>query len=239
MNNIGKHIRSLRNAKNMTQEALAEALFVTRQTISNYETGKSQPDIDTLLKISQALNTDINTLIYGPPVPESRRNAMRWLIISGCLLFLFGVSYLVLTHVVGQVDELRRHLYLLPLWHIWRPPLFFLLGWFLFHGIGTLCSAKPFHFQYIHIVRLVLYILLGVLFLLPIPYTAYFCTAAIQVSTTGSVSMFFPYIPVYYEITNFVLQIIYGYPFAISLFAGVCWLFGIPHQHKYKNADKL
>ena len=42
MRDIGKNIRSLRMQKGMTQEQFAEKLFVTRQTVSNYETGVSQ-----------------------------------------------------------------------------------------------------------------------------------------------------------------------------------------------------
>lgn len=38
MRDIGKNIKTLRTAKGMTQEELAAALFVTRQTVSNYET---------------------------------------------------------------------------------------------------------------------------------------------------------------------------------------------------------
>lgn len=41
MANIGKNIRLLRSAQNMTQDQLAEALHMTRQTVSNYETGVS------------------------------------------------------------------------------------------------------------------------------------------------------------------------------------------------------
>ncbi len=41
MANVGKNIRRLRNEKRMTQDELAEKLFVSRQTISNYETGGS------------------------------------------------------------------------------------------------------------------------------------------------------------------------------------------------------
>ena len=41
MRDIGKNIRTLREKKGMTQEELAQALFVTRQTVSNYETGVS------------------------------------------------------------------------------------------------------------------------------------------------------------------------------------------------------
>ena len=41
MRDIGKNIRQARERKGCSQEQLAELLFVTRQTISNYETGDS------------------------------------------------------------------------------------------------------------------------------------------------------------------------------------------------------
>lgn len=39
MRDIGKNIRELRQRQNMTQDELAARLFVTRQTVSNYENG--------------------------------------------------------------------------------------------------------------------------------------------------------------------------------------------------------
>lgn len=41
MANIGKNIRNMRNKNRMTQNELGEKLFVSRQTVSNYETGVS------------------------------------------------------------------------------------------------------------------------------------------------------------------------------------------------------
>lgn len=41
MTNIGKNIRILRTEKKMTQDELAEKLFVSHQTVSNYERGVS------------------------------------------------------------------------------------------------------------------------------------------------------------------------------------------------------
>ena len=49
----------------LTQEELAEKLSVTRQAISNYETGKTQPDIETLNKIASILEVSVEELIYG------------------------------------------------------------------------------------------------------------------------------------------------------------------------------
>ena len=58
MRDIGKNIRQLRTQKNMTQDELAKKLFVTRQTVSNYETGKSRPDVEMLDRIAQMLETE-------------------------------------------------------------------------------------------------------------------------------------------------------------------------------------
>ena len=55
MASVAKHIRALRNKRQLTQEELAEKLFVTRQAVSNWETAKSQPDVETLEKIAAAL----------------------------------------------------------------------------------------------------------------------------------------------------------------------------------------
>ena len=55
MASVGSHIRRLRAAKHMTQEELAERLFVTRQAVSAWETGKALPDVETLERIAEAL----------------------------------------------------------------------------------------------------------------------------------------------------------------------------------------
>lgn len=75
MANIAKNIRLLRTAQDLTQDQLAEKVHVTRQTVSNYENGKSQPDIDTIIRLAEALQADPNTLIYGIPAPPERKRA--------------------------------------------------------------------------------------------------------------------------------------------------------------------
>ena len=97
MANVGKNIRILRTRKKMTQDALAEKLFVSRQTVSNYETGKTRPDIDTLVKIADIMEVDVNVLIHGMPSQENTRNAgirstalLAATVIFGFLLFSFS-----------------------------------------------------------------------------------------------------------------------------------------------------
>ncbi|MBQ8524816.1 MAG: helix-turn-helix domain-containing protein [Clostridia bacterium] len=62
---VGKNIKKIRTELNMTQEELAEKISVTRQAISNWETEKTQPDIETLERISEVLGVTIEELIYG------------------------------------------------------------------------------------------------------------------------------------------------------------------------------
>ena len=49
--NLGEKIRQARREKGMTQEQLAQALFVSRQTVSNWENGRTEPDYQTLTRL--------------------------------------------------------------------------------------------------------------------------------------------------------------------------------------------
>ena len=60
---IGKNILKIRKDNNLTQDDLAEKYYVTRQTISNWETGKSYPDLETLVKISDDFNISLDILL--------------------------------------------------------------------------------------------------------------------------------------------------------------------------------
>ena len=62
---VGKNIKKHRTELNMTQEELADKISVTRQAVSNWETEKTQPDIETLERISEVLGVTIEELIYG------------------------------------------------------------------------------------------------------------------------------------------------------------------------------
>lgn len=103
MNSIGKNIRNLRKQKKMSQEQLAGLLHVTRQAVSNWETGKSQPDIETLEAIAGAFDTDILMVLYGRRQEEADaearqaqkkqciKNALLWgvLALTGILIYVF------------------------------------------------------------------------------------------------------------------------------------------------------
>ncbi len=62
---ISTQIKQQRMRLQLSQESLAEKVFVTRQTISNWETGKSYPDIQSLLLLSSLFDISLDQLIKG------------------------------------------------------------------------------------------------------------------------------------------------------------------------------
>jgi transcriptional regulator with XRE-family HTH domain len=62
---IGKQIKSLRAHKSYSQDDLALKIFVSRQTISNWENDKNYPDIKSLLLISSLFDISLDQLIKG------------------------------------------------------------------------------------------------------------------------------------------------------------------------------
>lgn len=62
---LQNQIRKHRTGLNLSQEDLAEKVYVTRQTVSNWENGKSYPDIHSLLLLSSLFNISLDQLIKG------------------------------------------------------------------------------------------------------------------------------------------------------------------------------
>jgi len=63
--NISSTIREQRNKLSLSQEELGERVYVTRQTISSWENGKSYPDINSLILLSQVFCMTIDNLVKG------------------------------------------------------------------------------------------------------------------------------------------------------------------------------
>lgn len=62
---IEKRIIELRKKNNLSQKDLANKMYVTDKTISSWETGRTEPDIDAIVNLSEILNTSIGYLING------------------------------------------------------------------------------------------------------------------------------------------------------------------------------
>ena len=170
MRDIGKNIRSLREGKDLTQEQLAERLFVTRQTVSNYETGRSRPDVEMLLKIAEVLDVDANTVIYGKePSPEQclERNA---LVAAVLLTLVLGAIWFLLTPAAQE--HRRMHFNTLPLimLHIFiLPGLLLTVGWTLMQSFHVFLGAKRLKEEKSRLFRRFLLVTLAIWLLLVLP----------------------------------------------------------------------
>ena len=69
--NLGERLTKLRRSKGLSQEQLAEELYLTRQTISKWELNQSTPDIDYLVKISNYFGVTTDYLIKGEQPKDS------------------------------------------------------------------------------------------------------------------------------------------------------------------------
>ena len=59
-------LKSLREKNNLTQEQMAERVMVTRQAVSRWETGETQPNPETLKLLSKEFDVSINTILGTP-----------------------------------------------------------------------------------------------------------------------------------------------------------------------------
>ena len=92
MTTVGSNIKEKRKSLNITQEELAEKLSVTRQAVSNWENGKTEPDIETLANIADIFGTSTDILINKNSAEKERNIKINpRLLLSAILLTLFLV----------------------------------------------------------------------------------------------------------------------------------------------------
>ena len=72
--NFASNLQKLRKKENMSQEALAEKLDVTRQSVSKWESGSSYPEMDKLISICKIFNVDMDTLVNGDVLDEKKQD---------------------------------------------------------------------------------------------------------------------------------------------------------------------
>ena len=74
LNKISNFIKAKRKELGITQDELAEKLFVTEKAISRWETGRGTPDISLLLPLSKELNIDVSELLNGEENKKSKND---------------------------------------------------------------------------------------------------------------------------------------------------------------------
>ena len=137
-------LRDLREDRDLKQSDVAEATGIDQRTLSNYETGKSRPDIEMLTRIAETLETDPNTVLYGIPQKVNRERMVLKLCISATLLVIALIGY-------GHLADLARDL---AQWQydqrlsmagvmLVLPILAFLFGWTAMQALGVFAKLSP------------------------------------------------------------------------------------------------
>lgn len=229
MRDIGKNIKTLRVMKNMTQEELSELLFVTRQTVSNYENGKSRPDVDMIIKIAEVLDADVNAVIYGMPTPPDRKKAYIKLGVCYGLLVILAVLYLVLAPIAEQwrYTHFRTGLQDVLILYI-RPFILILFGWGILHGLSLALQFKELNGKYVKPCK---WVLIGVTVLLlvsTLPWMIFHIYGDCLAATTGSVMISLPNIPVISDIMWLAMMMDAKAPAVYALIGGALRLFRFP-----------
>ena len=138
MSAVAENLKRVRRLRGVSQDALAKQLFVTRQAISNWENGKTQPDLDMLEKIAHALDVDMTELIYAQRGGQAFLNRRKQrVLVTVVLLILLAV----LIMAGPPLLEIRRSFsrrYYVPPWflmiYFWRN--------FLVYGVAELCIVS-------------------------------------------------------------------------------------------------
>ena len=105
---LGSQIKKYRGELKLSQDALAEKIYVSRQTISNWETEKNYPDVNSLIRMSEVFGVSVDVLLKGD-VEEMKKiikeddikefTKLSWL--YTILLFLMLITPIPLAKFLG------------------------------------------------------------------------------------------------------------------------------------------
>lgn len=103
MTKISKNIKRLRANQNLSQEALAEKLFISRQAVSSWENDRTQPDIEMIGKLAEVFNVSVEELIYGEKrktnleneEPQFNRKLIIIFSILGSVFIAIGIIFFI------------------------------------------------------------------------------------------------------------------------------------------------
>ena len=116
---LQENLRTLRKARGLSQEDLAQRLHITRQTLSKWENGLSVPDAQLLLRLAEILEVSVAQLLEGSSEPgqeegeqisvaeqlerlnallaeRNRRSRRIWRIVAGVLIGAVALTALAL-----------------------------------------------------------------------------------------------------------------------------------------------
>lgn len=142
---FGEKLQKLRESRGLTQEQLAEALFVSRTAISKWETGRGYPSIDSLKEISKFFSVTIDELLSGEKLisiaeKENKSNIQKMCDLLSGIVDLFSFILIVLPLYPYTIDG---YIYSVNLFsYTETTPLNLLIYWIMFLALIVVGIAK-------------------------------------------------------------------------------------------------
>ena len=141
---FNEKIQELRKSRGLTQEELAEALFVSRTAISKWESGRGYPNIDSLKQISNYFSISIDELLSGDKLITIAENENRTNLKNmGNMLFgivdVFSFIMIILPLYPNQIDD---YIYSVNLFHYTQTAVFNLVIMWSFYLLNSLNGLR-------------------------------------------------------------------------------------------------
>ncbi len=136
MDRFTQNLRRARKAAGLTQQQLADRLHVTRQSVSSWELGRTEPDLQTLTELAEVFGTDAGSLLGEagrPAYPRlQKRFVTGFVVCAGLLLAVSGLEL----GLFAYWRKLLLHGYSPALYaaQLSVPPLLWYLA-----GLGAVC----------------------------------------------------------------------------------------------------
>ena len=110
--NLGENIYKVRSEANMSQTDLANALEVSRQSVSKWENNSAVPDLERLINMSKLFGVTLDELVYGKK-EEAKQEGFQETIpqitlnikpqtVAGALMLIFGMVFVLLSLFWGN-----------------------------------------------------------------------------------------------------------------------------------------
>ena len=141
---FNEKLQELRKNKGLTQEELAEALYVSRTAISKWESGRGYPNIDSLKEISNYFSISIDDLLSGDKLisiaeKENKSNIRK---IYNLLFGFVDLCSLLLMFLPLYPNTIDGYVYSVSLFAYSQTPIFRIIYWTLFLVLTCLGIAK-------------------------------------------------------------------------------------------------
>lgn len=98
--NIGSRITNLRKKKQETQESLAKKLFVSEKTIASWESNRTEPSLEMLVKLSEILDCSVAYFVYGDNTKSDIETEIRIKLSEKQLSF---INFLILFLIYDKI----------------------------------------------------------------------------------------------------------------------------------------